>query len=445
MSTPSVDGLAAFLERQRWFAAKDRPFRVTDVEVLATIRESPLVELWLVHVEEDDVPVAYHLVVEHRSRPLSRLSHVLVGQRDDHTLYDALHDREVTDDWLALLDGSREIAGLDARLAGPDPWPDAGPSLVMTAEQSNTSLVYGDSLVLKVYRRPQPGLHPDVEIHAALADVGCHHVAKAYGWIDSPAGTLAFAQEFLVGGVEGWDLAKSSVRDLVREGDLHADEVGGDFAAEAERLGEVTAEVHAALREALPTSTWGPVELRARAAQLQASLDEAVLAAPVLEPYATVISVAYDDLARLDAPVPVQRVHGDLHLGQTMRVATGWKLLDFEGEPSRPVFERRALDSPHRDVAGMLRSFDYAAHQSDGDIEALAGAQAAYRGLEWAERNRAAFCSGYGRSAGRDPRVDTVLLRAYEAEKAVYEVVYEARMRPTWVPIPLAAIERLAG
>ncbi len=314
----------------------------------------------------------------------------------------------------------------------------------MTAEQSNTSLVYGDTVVLKVYRRPHPGLHPDVEVHAALAERGLRATwPRPYGWIDSPAGTLAFAQEFLSGGVEGWDLAKSSVRDLVREGDLHADEVGGDFAAEAERLGEVTAEVHAALRESLPTSTWGPDELGARASLLHDHLVGAVQEAPVLEPYAKVLAAAYDDLAALEVPVAVQRVHGDLHLAQTMRVSTGWKLLDFEGEPSRPVSERRALDSPQRDVAGMLRSFEYAAHQLDA--EGASSNQAAYRAGEWAERNRAAFCTGYARAAGRDPREDAVLMRAYEADKAVYEVVYETRMRPAWVPIPLAAIERLAG
>jgi maltokinase len=443
MTTAGPDDLAEFLRNQRWFAGKDRPFEVTGVEVVATIRTSPLTELWLLHVDEQGSSVDYHLVAEQLPRPLTRLNHVLVGRRDASYIYDGLHDREITDDWLALINGERAVEGLVGHRVGQEPLPEGGPSLVMTAEQSNTSLVYGDSIVLKVFRRPHVGMHPDVEIHSALARVGCPHVARAYGWIDAPAGTFAFAQEFLADGVEGWDLAKSSVRDLMIEGDLHADEVGGDFAAEAERLGEVTAEVHQALREALPTDSWGADDLVARAGRLHEHLRTAVVAAPELETYAKALGDTYDDLAELTVQVPVQRVHGDLHLGQTMRVTSGWKLLDFEGEPARSVAERRALDSPLRDVAGMLRSFEYAAHQLHSDGHAPA--QAAYRAGEWARRNRTAFCEGYAAVSGRDPREDEVLIRAFEADKAVYELVYETRMRPEWAPIPLAAIERLAG
>jgi len=126
-----------------------------------------------------------------------------------------------------------------------------------------------------------------------------------------------------------------------------------------------------------------------------------------------------------------------------MRVTSGWRILDFEGEPARPVTERRALDSPLRDVAGMLRSFDYAARYPLGDLPP--DAQAVYRAAEWADRNREAFCDGYAHAAGADPREQDVLLRAYEADKVVYEVVYESRMRPAWVSIPMSALERLAG
>jgi maltokinase len=251
------------------------------------------------------------------------------------------------------------------------------------------------------------------------------------------------AQTFLQNSTEGWATATASVRDLYAEADLHADEVGGDFAGEAFRLGVATAEVHQALARTLQTATLDAKELSALSDGMRARLDRAAAEVEALQPYADRLREAFDDLAGLDEPVAVQRVHGDFHLGQVMRTLTGWKLLDFEGEPARPLEERRALDSPIKDVAGMLRSFDYAArhlladHAPDPRLE--------YRAVEWADRNREAFCKGYADAAGYDPRDQAVLLRAFETDKAVYEVVYEARNRPAWLPIPMSAIERLAA
>ena len=444
---PTADELADFLSGQRWFSGRGGPVEVVEVRTLARLHEDPVVEVLLVTARPaDGVEARYQVVVECPSGPTERLDHVRIGAGD---CYDGLHDREVTHLWPALMLAEASVGDIAFHHvpdAGPQQIPTDRPSLVLTGEQSNTTLAYGDAMALKVYRQVAPGVNPDIEVHLALHSVGCPHIATPLGWADSPDGVLAFLQEFLVGGTEGGESAQASVRDLFVEADLHPSDVGSDFAAEAERLGRVTAEMHASLREALPTSVLEPEQVAARVAAMQANLAEAVREVPALEPHAAGLERAYADLlalARGGQKVDVQRVHGDFHLGQTLRTPAGWKVLDFEGEPARPADERRALDTPLRDVAGLLRSLDYAArlvlldHPDDP--------QRAYRAAEWVEHNSDAFCTGYAAAAGRDPREDEVLLRALLTQKAVYEVVYEARMRPSWVVLPLAAVERLAA
>ena len=167
-------------------------------------------------------------------------------------------------------------------------------------------------------------------------------------------------------------------------------------------------------------------------------LDLAVAAVPELGKQADMISEAYAALAKLRGPFPVQRVHGDYHLGQVLRTETGWVVLDFEGEPATPLAQRRARSSALRDVAGMLRSFDYAArHQLIGHPEQVALNDVA---RDWVRRNAAAFCAGYAEAGGLDPKANQVLLTALQLDKAVYEVLYEARHRPSWLSIPLDSL-----
>ncbi|MDQ1686494.1 MAG: maltokinase [Frankiaceae bacterium] len=443
-----VDALPDWLPQQRWFGAKGR--EIHGVELVADrelVHGDPSLRHLLVAVDLGEETETYQLLVGCRQELPPRLAHVAIGSDDGAILYDAAHDNELTHVLLQMIRGGDDEAGLRFRhLPGVEIETDLT-SIVMGAEQSNTSIVFGDSYILKLFRKVAPGLNPDLEITRALADTGTRAVVPPLGWMEvteagaADATTLGMLQPFLKSASEGWSLAVTSVRDLYAEADLHADEVGGDFAGESERLGAVTAEVHALLAEVLPSRIADEAENAATAKQMHERLDAALAVVPELAQFADGLRASYDALAGLKSGVPVQRIHGDFHLGQALRVDDGWKIIDFEGEPARPLSERVTLMSPLRDVAGMLRSFDYAARHLLA--EQLAAPNLEYRATEWAERNIDAFCTGYARACGHDPRDDAVLLRAMELDKAVYEVVYEARNRPTWLAIPLGSIERL--
>ncbi|HET7310965.1 MAG TPA: phosphotransferase [Mycobacteriales bacterium] len=441
-----LDLLPEWLPQQRWFGAKGR--RIHGLSVLAdrTLMEgNPTCRHLLVQVDLGEDKETYQLLVGSRPELPERLVHVAIGAHDDDIFYDGLHDNVVTQVVLQLLAQQADEQGLRFRhLTKVDLHTDRT-GIVMSAEQSNTSVVFGDDYILKLFRKVSPGLNPDLEISRALAEAGCTSIVPPLAWLETDlhgeATTLGMMQPFLRSASEGWQLAVTSVRDLYAEADLHADEVGGDFAAESERLGAATAEVHSLLRDVLPSRRADAQENHATAKLMHERLDAALEVVPELAPFADDLRTSYDALAELPAGVPIQRIHGDFHLGQALRTDSGWVLIDFEGEPARPLSERTALMSPLRDVAGMLRSFDYAARHLLAEQPSASGL--AYRANEWAERNRDAFCDGYARAAGSDPRGEDVLLRAFELDKAVYEVVYEARNRPTWLPIPLGSIERL--
>ena len=441
------DALTVWLPQQRWYGGKGKAVASVRVEHEERLPGDLDVRHTLIEVTDaDGATDLYQLLLGYRDEDLeARLEPGAVGTVKGARVYDAVHDPEAVTTLLQLLAESRSLSRLSFRSTAQ--LDTTLPSRVMGAEQSNTSVVYGEDYILKLFRRVQPGVNPDLEITRAIAEVGSPHVPAPLGWIEGQVAgettTLAMMQPFLRYATEGWAMATASVRDLFAEGDLHADEVGGDFAAESERLGAVTAEVHAAMAQALPTAVAGREESRDTARQLHERLDAAVQTVPDLAPFADALRAAYDEVAELTDDVPVQRVHGDYHLGQVLRTPEGWVLLDFEGEPARPLSERTALMSPLRDVAGMLRSYDYAARHLLADRPGQP--HLAYRAAEWAERNRQAFCDGYARAGGHDPRDQQVLLRAFELDKAVYEVVYEANNRPTWLPIPLGSIERLVS
>jgi maltokinase len=442
----------AWMPAQRWFAGKGRDATIT-VAPLAELQTDPPVTIWTAHAEyADGGSETYQLPLVARSQPVDWLDHVLLGTVDTDDgpiwVYDALHDKDVTPAWLIgmreeTVDGPLRFV----RYAGaPDDIPVDEPSLVMTGEQSNTSMVFGDVAIMKVFRRLQPGINPDIEVQGELSKLGAKHIARLLGAVevevDGVRSSLAMLQEFMTSGTDGWELAKTSVRDLMAEADLHAEEAGGDFAGEAERLGEAVAEVHADLAVAFGVREADADDLQVRAQAMRERLEQALPIVPALADVADALRGIFDHVATLAGSVTMQRIHGDLHLGQALRTVHRWVLIDFEGEPMAAMSDRREFDSPLRDVAGMMRSFEYAGHHRV--IEIGHDPQLSYRADEWSTRNRDAFCIGYASGAGADPRSHGVLLRAFEADKAVYEAVYEARNRPAWLPIPLASLTRLA-
>jgi maltokinase len=468
-----IEALERFLATARWFSGKGRDWSVTDVTRIGRLGSTehdgtPYVGIELVTVEYADggtevyqVPVAYYI------EPQERLDHAFIGTWEVEEIghpepvhaYDAVHDREVTILWLRAFDEQHSDDQLAfRRLPGHQLDLDTH-STLFSGEQSNSSIAFGEDSLMKVFRKVTPGANPDIEIHEALTRAESQHVAALYGWLEAAAPDgddrplhLAMLQQFLRTASDGWDLALASVRDLYAEADLHADEVGGDLGNEAYRLGVATGEVHDVLAASFPTESWGPAELKTLADAMRSRLDAAVAAVPELAPHADRLRLKFDAVEGVTAEVRVQRVHGDFHLGQTLRTVSGWKIVDFEGEPAKPLDERAKPDSPWRDVAGMLRSLDYAAHAVEADVEVdeETRSQIAYRAAEWAERNQAAFLAGYIEGTARVPEGDlseeqTVLLDAYQADKAVYETVYEARNRPAWIGIPLGAIERLTA
>ncbi|MGY1673055.1 maltokinase N-terminal cap-like domain-containing protein [Geodermatophilus sp. SYSU D00710] len=464
MSTALAGVLRDWMPHQRWFGGKGREWADVTEEGFFLSRGEPVVSVHRVRVTYTDGAVETYLVpLSWRAHPEEDLSWAFIGavpgkdadgsERENYA-YDAMRDRDATMPWLANLAAGATVGPLHFHPAGdadaPAPIPEGVPGDVLSGEQSNTSLVYGQDAIFKLFRRLEPGLNPDVEIGEALRRTENPHIAPLLGYveIDDPdpsaePATVAMLQTFVRGASDGWRLATASVRDLYAEGDLHADEVGGDFAADSERLGAATASVHADLARVLPSEPADRAWFAASADAMNARLEAALGVVPQLEEHLAGLRALYAAVADSPEEVVRQRVHGDFHLGQVLRTATGWVVLDFEGEPARPLAERRQLDSPLRDVAGMLRSFDYAARHML--VEQPDDSQRAYRAQEWAVRNRGAFCTGYSAAGEMDPCGDSPLLRAFEADKAVYECVYEARNRPNWLMIPLQSLARLTA
>jgi len=409
-STPSDRDLESWIADRRWYASKGSVPRLRTISTDDGTR--------LVLDEAPAVPVLYQ-------------SPITSGP--DGALVDATTDLA----WVSAL-----AARIDAAPDSLSPIGRVTAARVLTGEQSNTSVICdtesGDRVIVKVFRVLHHGDNPDVTTQLALTAAGSTRVPRVYGalradWPDvgRPDGTatghLAFAQEFLPGLDDAWRVA------------LQEAQAGTPFGDRAEQLGTALADVHRTLAGALPTEPADAPRRDAAVATMHARLDTAAREAPAVADHVDAVRAVYARAA--DATWPdLQRIHGDLHLGQVLSAPDprGWVFLDFEGEPLRPLDERSLPDVTLRDVAGMLRSFDYVAGALAHDAEPVDAAA-------WAAEARARFLEGYRRGTGADLAAHSALLDAFELDKAVYEVVYETRNRPDWVGIPLAAVARLVG
>jgi maltokinase len=451
----NAEELSEWVERQRWYASKSR--HVTQVELLeaATLGEGPLLlVLALLQTgfatgthELYQVPLGLR-AADSGSPPAPES----ITETGEWFVYDALADPELGRILLRWIDETGELEGATGRFScrlvnGPLDLPKDTPVRPMGVEQSNSSLVFGDKVVAKLFRKLEPGLNPELEMLRFLTAHGFDNIAPLHGWAeyegDSLSATLAVVQRFFADARGGWELALDEI----------ASEPSG-FLERLGALGEVTARMHTTLGSDATDPAFAPEEPSQEALSLlTATVDEDIERIfarlpdlPELEPIAgrgQDVQERLAMLAQVGAGGRVIRTHGDYHLGQTLLTAGGWVILDFEGEPARSLPERRNKRSPLRDVAGMLRSFAY-----------LASAAQIQRGVEapegWEERARETFLAHYlehvepsllphGEQAIRN------LLAVFELEKAVYELSYELDNRPDWVSIPVAGIKRLVA
>jgi trehalose synthase-fused probable maltokinase len=409
------EGLVEYISRQRWHGAKTR--EALHANILDTI-EGDGVSITLVElVYSTGLHDVYQLVENETALLDAMRTGTRIDSAQGQVEFNAVGE-------LAELSAAREVG----------------------AEQSNTSIVFDEELILKVFRRLEPGVNPDLEVLRFLTEHEFPNIAPLAGWYsyagEPLSATLGLLQQFVRNGLDGWELALDEIAD-----DPDA------FLARLQRLGAVTGEMHRALASDPADPAFAPETPSVEAfALLTATVDEEIqrvfltlaeddeMVAPIAGRGEEVREVLRQ-LTNTGSAGQFIRTHGDFHLGQTMWANGDWVILDFEGEPSRAMAERRRKRSPLRDVAGMLRSFSYAASAVSflRDVEPPE---------DWEEQARARFLEGYLETVDHtllpsgQGAVER-LLALFELEKAVYELRYELDHRPDWVGIPVRGIQRL--
>ena len=399
---PLRDALWGLAAASRWFSGRTRDGHLDGMELTEWFQppagHTPGLRSAILHVsyptgepERYHVPLACYSPGTCPSRPLARFTW-------DGESFDAL-EATGNEAALAVLLGclQRQRPGFERLREIPS----GLTGRRYLGEQSNTSIFYGDQIVGKFFRRLEEGVNLDVELHRVLAGSGA--VAELYGTWSWQGADLGIFLEALPEPRDGYVEA------------CRAAAARRSFSDDAQQLGRQLAVVHRLLAERLPTTVLPGEDV---ATDFKRHLEEAADEVPELARYRPAILSRYQALEGLR--FPAQRIHGDCHLGQALLTGDGWRYVDFEGEPLKPLRERRALDSPWRDVAGMLRSLHYAASEGDSP-------------QGWLDETRDALLDGYGPA---DASALT-LLEAYETDKAIYETIYETRMRPHLLHVPL--------
>lgn len=443
--------LPGWLAKQRWFSSGDSaPQSATVVDQTWIVDGVPGLLWTLMDVDGTSV---YQVPIgvrekEHIGPTLLGFphAHICEAEIDGKTciLYDGMIDSPLARAMFKVVfDGQQEAATV--RPVG--------------GEQSNTSLVFDNRTIVKFFRRLYKGRNPDLEVSIALTEAEFAHIAPVSATWQRGEWDLAVAQPYLFDGSDGWNMAMNSVRDFLR-GDFVASsspqgspnkivddfedpsKAGGNFGNEAHRLGRVTAELHLAMAKQFDTDAYSA----------------SALADSLMRDFDSLTDVERKSMQNLidrlrEVPDSMAgraiRIHGDYHFGQTLRSTSGWYVFDFEGEPARPLHERRILTSPLKDVAGMLRSVQYAGATGLSEQTETAQDDLAARAESWESYNCGRFREGYFSVDGIETLMPSnqetrdLLLRGFEVEKALYELAYERAYRPDWVSIPHGAIRRL--
>lgn len=443
------ESLAEWISDQRWYASKTRAVAGVEIVETTTLAEEPLLLLALVQTRfATGTHELYQLPLTLRPAAATR-DGAAIAHTNQWMAYDALAAPERLGELLRRMDQDAEIDASDGHFSfhrsdGAVASEDATARLI-GVEQSNSSVVFDERLVLKVFRKLEPGVNPELEMLRFLTYRGFENIPPLHGWYEyegqALATTLGIVQSYLPDAIGGWELA---LDEIASRPDSFLERVGS--------LGGVSAQMHNVLASDATDPAFSPEEPSSEALSLlTATIDEDIerifTRLPDDERLAPIAGRGQDVRERLAAraqagtPGRVVRTHGDYHLGQTLHTARGWVIIDFEGEPARPLPERRQKRSPLRDVAGMLRSFAYVTSA----IKILRGTPAP-EGFE--EQARERFLEHY--LAHVDPTLLPAgnaqianLLSIFELEKAIYELRYELDNRPDWISIPVAGITRL--